>query len=262
MIIGIGGFAITRVGGAAPLWTPAALGANLGLWFDADDASTFTLVGTAVSEWRDKSGNNRHATQVTAANRPVYTTGGLNGKPVVTFDGVNDFLSPSAFTGSRIQSSAVVVATTAPTTDQHILDESNSIAYGGGLLLRFVSTSKVRYWAQDASPITDSTTSVTSGAYNIAVGVESTSSRILALNGTIEATVTPGTSARNAANPRIGTSVLFGLPFKGSLSEIVIAATNLSTTDRQKLEGYLAWKWGLVSKLPVSHPYKSGPPTL
>lgn len=29
-----------------------------------------------------------------------------------------------------------------------------------------------------------------------------------------------------------------------SFGEIVIAAGALSTTDRQKLEGYLAWKWG------------------
>ena len=28
----------------------------------------------------------------------------------------------------------------------------------------------------------------------------------------------------------------------------------------KKIEGYLAWKWGLESNLPVDHPYKSGGP--
>ena len=48
--------------------------ANLGLWLDAADASTFTFgTGTQVSQWDDKSGNSRHATQSTAASRPVRT---------------------------------------------------------------------------------------------------------------------------------------------------------------------------------------------
>jgi hypothetical protein len=31
-------------------------------------------------------------------------------------------------------------------------------------------------------------------------------------------------------------------------------------TKQEIVEGYLAWKWGLVSKLPVGHPYKNQPP--
>ena len=31
--------------------------------------------------------------------------------------------------------------------------------------------------------------------------------------------------------------------------------------DRQQLEGYLAWKWGLEANLPVDHPYKNAAPT-
>lgn len=62
-------------------WTPALLGASLALWLDADDASTITLNGSNVSQWDDKSGNNRHASQATAANQPAYLTTGFNGKP-------------------------------------------------------------------------------------------------------------------------------------------------------------------------------------
>ena len=58
--------------------------ANLAAWFDADDASTITLTGSNVSEWRDKSGNGRHATQATAARQPAYTTNSLNGRPALT----------------------------------------------------------------------------------------------------------------------------------------------------------------------------------
>lgn len=65
---------------------------GLVIWLDANDPSTLTLSGQAVSEWRDKSGGNYHFTQTTGNNQPLYT-GTLNGKPVVTFDGSNDSLS-------------------------------------------------------------------------------------------------------------------------------------------------------------------------
>ena len=54
--------------------------------------------GAAVSAWTDSATGdsfNGNLTQATAANRPTLTTGALNGKAVVTFDG-DDVLSSSA----------------------------------------------------------------------------------------------------------------------------------------------------------------------
>jgi hypothetical protein len=48
--------------------------------------------------------------------------------------------------------------------------------------------------------------------------------------------------------------------FGGMIGEIVIVNEFLSDANRQKIEGYLAWKWGLVASLDVSHPYKTAPP--
>lgn len=47
----------------------------------------------------------------------------------------------------------------------------------------------------------------------------------------------------------------------GGLYEVMNFTSTLVTADRQKVEGYLAWKYGVASNLPVSHPYKSSPPT-
>jgi len=35
----------------------------------------------------------------------------------------------------------------------------------------------------------------------------------------------------------------------------------LPSSDRELVEGYLAWKWGLQANLPVDHPYRNAPPT-
>ncbi|MEI8285912.1 MAG: hypothetical protein WCG15_01295, partial [Actinomycetes bacterium] len=57
----------------AVAWSPTTLGSSLALWLDASDATTITSSGGLVSEWRDKSGNNRHATQTNAGNQPSVT---------------------------------------------------------------------------------------------------------------------------------------------------------------------------------------------
>lgn len=60
-------------------------------WYAAD--SLALADGTAVSSWTDKSGATRHATQATGANQPLFKTAIVNGKPVLRFDGINDYLS-------------------------------------------------------------------------------------------------------------------------------------------------------------------------
>jgi hypothetical protein len=34
----------------------------------------------------------------------------------------------------------------------------------------------------------------------------------------------------------------------------------MTTADRQRVEGYLAHKWGLTANLPADHPYKNAAP--
>lgn len=50
--------------------------------------------------------------------------------------------------------------------------------------------------------------------------------------------------------------------FYGAIAEIVVTPTYPSDTVRNKIEGYLAHKWGLAAGLPSGHPYKTAkPPT-
>jgi hypothetical protein len=46
------------------------------------------------------------------------------------------------------------------------------------------------------------------------------------------------------------------------IAEIVFYKSALSLSNREKIEGYLAWKWGLQANLPSNHPYKNATPIL
>jgi hypothetical protein len=67
-------------------------------------------------------------------------------------------------------------------------------------------------------------------------------------------------STQNLQIGAIGTGVN-SLTFLGDYCELIIYKGLLSDPDRQKVEGYLAWKWGTVSSLDINHPYKNNPPT-
>ncbi len=67
-----------------------------------DTASLLTFVGSGngfVTVWYDQSGNNRHATQTTAANQPLIVLNGILqqdlSKPSITFTGTQSFVTTS-----------------------------------------------------------------------------------------------------------------------------------------------------------------------
>jgi hypothetical protein len=81
------------------------------------------------------------------------------------------------------------------------------------------------------------------------------------LDGTLlfsTATNTVGINGTGVGSRYIGRNT--SVELAGKIGELVIFNAALSSTDREKMEGYLAWKWGLVSNLPGGHPYKSSPP--
>ena len=245
-----------EVGGGAA-WTPAELGASLALWLDADDASTITLNGSTVSQWDDKSGNGRNATQAVAANQPTYNLTGFNGKPAVVWPNVSSavrmdiqpFAAQSFFFVVRYHDGT---RATWISGYQTLLSLPSSTGATGSLgLLGNASGSQ---WLNNNLFL--------NGRYNGGAQVNLNDRVTLPLPNTVlEA------SAASAQTPIYSWQFgcdrnVTGRAWSGPMAEIIATPTLLSTADRQKLEGYLAHKWGLTANLPADHPYKSTPPTV
>jgi hypothetical protein len=61
--------------------------------------------------------------------------------------------------------------------------------------------------------------------------------------------------------PLLGLSSGGSAYHRGYMAEEIFFDYVLGTDDRQLVEGYLAWKWGLeATNLPAGHPYESAPP--
>ncbi|MFN7510047.1 MAG: Ig-like domain-containing protein [Betaproteobacteria bacterium] len=266
-------------------WTPLAL--NPLLWLDAADPSTVTTTATGVSQWRDKSGNSRHAGQNTPTLQPAYVASAINGQPAVRFapegGGARDILAVSwAVTSSNLTVYVVFRKPGSSGNRAHWYgrlvsfwntangaanpgDFGNTngwiaamLAQEGGSVSFGVTLPAVATWRNSwTSPITAQP--LTYGAPHIVGSTIGGTAVSLRLNGE-QTTGTTSPTAMNANQMLIGGSPA-GVDSElfGDIGEIFIT-TALATIDQQRVEGYLAWKWGLVGNLPAGHPFKSAPP--
>jgi hypothetical protein len=211
------------------------------LWLDAADPAATGSVGTAITSWKDKSGNNNHFTLT-------------SGTATVIQDG------PYAVVGvptGTLLTSTNTIATTANTTVFAVFKSTNTaymmfLAFSG-LLSGDLSIRCSSYVVPPGGTTTandlfngvtmyvdgNTSSSATMSGYHIVSGTMSTS-------GTTAVTIssTAFTSTRM---------------FIGNAAEIVMYSGPLSTAQRQNVESYLADKWGLVPALPAGHSHTATP---
>lgn len=246
-----------RSAGGSSLWTPAN-DSLTGLWFDASDASTIT-VSTGVSEWRDKSGNARHLSQATGANQPTW-----NSVDAITTDGVNDVLVSPAFSiNSVVQSNTAGIIAFVGTYTSGIINMAWN-ASGTEERIGFEAASRVD-WPNDTGGKLESWSSGLTGTYKVCAVRRTTSNIYVNLNGAQVATKADSstfTSGTNNGEFYVG-SGRYGSSFSAAIGVKGIILTGSSdVTTFQKLEGYLAWKYGLEGALDAGHPHKSAAPTV
>jgi hypothetical protein len=97
-------------------------------------------------------------------------------------------------------------------------------------------------------------------------GSTATATNFVNATQTAVATASMTAFANSYTNLSIGCAVPYTLQnnynwlYNGDIAEILVYQGDLSTNQRQQIEGYLAWKWGLQSNLPANHPYVLFPP--
>lgn len=240
-------------------WTPASL--STALWLDADTGGSITLTSGAVSQWSDRSDNSRHATQGTAGERPTVNATGINNKPAISFDGSDDWLAlPSGFlNGTTAFTIAMVIAAPLQQNDA-VFGPSSSFSTGLELVCTNTASQPTLLRVNNSNRIISGLWSTNSAPALTTITASSTATAGW-LNGTaVSAASSAGISALNFNG-------IYGLGrYNGSFNaqmlvgEFIILESSASTDDRQKLEGYLAHKWGLTANLPADHPYKTVAP--
>jgi len=259
------------------VWNPSMI--STALWLDAADASTVTTDSGNVSQWNDKSGNNRNASQSTSANRPTYNATGFNGKPGAVFNGSSHRLEVANALSLTRNIGSISFFFAAHTsgltgTNQSMMGFSVGTAATDRVSCAYLEDTKLRIGGRrlDANSFAGASSS---GSWNNSPAVMCFQWEFAAAKASIfyngangdplEAALhTAGNTSDtdSQVTPKIG-AVAAGASsfFNGPIAEIVITTSTITTTTRQRIEGYLAHKWGLTANLPSDHPYKTVGPT-
>ncbi|RZL33733.1 MAG: hypothetical protein EOP35_17195, partial [Rubrivivax sp.] len=247
---------VLRLGNVAA-WTPTQL-PNLALWLDAADldgdgvqeglAESGLTADGRVFVWRDKSGGGRDATTSNGAYEPQFIADGMNNLPTVRLDGLDDRLSVS-------------LATIASGGSLYWVQKS-----GDSFYMPMSTNSGGSTWLLIAGQGDSGTDVVGSGNTNLKTA--------WTMDGTLQAWNTrANVYTALAEGTHVVSTVNQSLNFNGGLtigtgwggqwnasndySEVIVTGTTLSTADQQRLDGYLAWKWGTVGQLAAANPYKT-----
>jgi hypothetical protein len=270
-------------------WTPAAI--TTALWLDAADASTISTSGSEVTQINDKSGNARNFTGA-SGSRPSTGAATLNSKNILTFSA--DYLtsSPSAATWKFLHdatgSSVFVVATFGTTADPNTVyglygNNARSTSSNVGTSAFYddrASLSRNNLMQHQiskglgqnpvANQILQDSITPTAASVLAVLGDPSNATpanrSIITINGGVEQNTNTESQTLSTSDPtfsfQIGACGNNEASLTGSLAEFIIVSGVASSTDRQRVEGYLAHKWGLTANLPADHPFKTAAPTL
>jgi hypothetical protein len=226
------------------LWTPANLTTQPDWWFDAADDASITLNGSGVLNWADKGTAGGDAYQTTAGSQPQRISNALNGKPIIRFASGQRLLFPS----TRALKDKTLI----------LVFKNNGGGSPFGIGASRINTSSTGQFNLFSTLLPYGNTGNQTSVNNIGSGFGIMHS---GLHSTLEIYIN---GVKDQTNPtRTNASEQFryagivnpSFSWLADLAEILLLPAEPSDDDRQKIEGYIAHKWGITSRLLPGHPY-------
>ena len=235
--------------GVGAAFSPLSLSPTL--WLDASDTATITSSANRVSAWADKSGNGNNASQSTAGLKPTTNTTTMNGRNVLDFS--SNLIVTSSFTINAANTVFVVFSSSSSAVQIFVEHGPNWNTNSGQIHFINSATQYVAgYNRGAAAPLGGNAATLTtrsSGSHQLSFVTDGTYANLaawadgaaLTKSSIYTNTVTTAAAAALNIGDRSGGAVA---PLAGSLAEVIVYNSALSTTDRQAVEGYLKTKWG------------------
>jgi len=226
------------------LWTPFEIATTA--WYDASALNTITEDDSPgfVSQWDDKKGGN-FVIQGNGSLQPQTGVNTINGLNVLTFSNPPYTLQTLVInTNINIEYAFVLL--------YYNGGESLSQAVGSATL-----GSGNNYTIQlraDTNPDTWQNNTYTNGSSTYTKAGASAVRNAAAIAGVASQGLT--NFDLNIGADRTQTN----RGWRGYIGEVICGSNALTTDTKNRIEGYLAWKWGIESVLPSNHPYKNHPP--
>lgn len=225
---------------------------QLELWLKADALPLSN--GASVSTWNSSFGSN-DATQATTANRPTFNASIISGLPVVSFDGVNDYMQGNGFTVSNNTIFIVGIFYQQTVNNNGIFSffpsSGNDFNNNDGFAITYKDNSatlKPKYERQVGTDVFLLESNTTAGVHLLSFNFGSGTGNIyIDGNTTFTDTFSPISPSIMPSSYVIGgRPPVGGFYSRTDFAEIIIYSSKLSNADRAKVECYLKAKYSLT----------------
>lgn len=232
-------------------WTPTRI--ETALWLDASNEGTISLNGSNVFQWDDLSGNGNHFIQPDIAAQPLYNNKTLSTNGSTSFMYIESCLISATedfqvFIVSKFNSGTSIFGQYTGTSGRLsvsistlYINSATNISLSHGLPL---STQSILQFERE------------SDTFKTRLNGGNLQTQTQAGVSIAQLWTTIGANWNNYASKTIYQQS------QTDYNEIIICNGVQSNENREKIEGYLAHKWGLTAGLATSHPYKNESPKI
>jgi autotransporter-associated beta strand protein len=233
--------------GTVRLLNLGGLGTGASIWLDASDLTTITADGFGkVSQWNDKSGNDRNAVQLTGANQPTSATNALvGGKSVIQMDGTATFMNVDL--ASLANSSYTIIALEGRNSskgDNYLLGTGAGSA-NTSLHFGYRDNTNVTL-AQYGNDLNGTVAGYSSQQFSILVGtLDTASGHALYRDGVLLNSNANTTPLSSALGGTVGRGFASTTPrfYAGDLGEVLVFPYALSAAEVKSMTDLLTLKW-------------------
>lgn len=269
-----------RLHSASAKFAPSDV-SDLLAWYKIDSFSQSH--NDAIATWVDSSGNGYDVTQATTSAKPTYKTDNqLNGHDALYFDGGDDMLNSSVASTSNINMTLFfVVELYSPSYGflfsfddgtnssrngiyhigvqaKYYTSGSNSISTNQHTMYRNEGSSLWNRSSQRSRSGIESYPAVLSYRFSTPSG---TKTQLYAkFNGVGGDVAYISRNAVNVTAFSLGSGMGGYGRYKGHMYESIAYSADLTELQVEKVEGYLAWKYGLGDRIARDHSYAAGAP--
>lgn len=240
------------------LWSPIALGPALTSWHDPSNVANLGMSGSSVKSDADL-GPRGYTETSTSTNAPTLAIGAINGRTAERFNNGPRFESCAMLSGPAVRTFALVYLPTGSGATQTMYGASGN----SGLQFRVESGGNLGMVSQYVVGIGNTSTSgplvvVGTPALVVASYRQATGAYSFRLNGALIGSGASSQSLSSTTTSTVGYNASGNGEYATGFLGGRICIDSDAVRDIQRIEGRLAWDWGLP--LAAGHPFAVRPP--
>jgi hypothetical protein len=212
------------------------------LWLDAADNTTLnsSVIGSAISQWSDKSGHANNASgAATLASDPLLATTSPGQAQTIHFNGSQQLtMSLNSLSNSPYTIFVMEVGASKASGSSYFIGNKGGFSTDLTLGIGYQTPTQFR-WQQYSDDLNYNATMTNVAVRQWTMNLNTTPTKNLYLNSTLVGTATSGyLKGTNLVSGTVGYN-----SYLGDIAEIIVYNASLSTNDQTNLQNYLANKW-------------------